>query len=116
MSLFDELKMYGVDVDDGIDRMMGNAGLYQKLLFKFLEMVKEFLNDFSFDSNDYNDMIEKVHKIKGAAGNLSVVPLYKAYSEMLSLLREGKPDQAKEVYSGILSVQDKIIACIEKYA
>ncbi len=115
MSLFDELKMYGVDVDDGIDRMMGNAGLYQKLLFKFLEMLREFLNEFSFDSNDNNDMIEKVHKIKGAAGNLSVMPLYKAYSEMLSLLREGKPEQAKEVYKDILSVQDKIIACIEKY-
>jgi len=115
MNLLDELKKNGVNIDEGLERMMGNSGLYQKLLIKLSKMIKESSISPDFDENNYSDIIEKVHTIKGAVGNLAVTPLYKAYSEMLVLLREGKPKHAKIVLKEVLPVQDKIISCIEKY-
>lgn len=49
-----------------------------------------------FDGNDYKDMIEKAHAIKGAAGNLSITPVYEAYTEIVNLLRADQPAQARE--------------------
>lgn len=114
MSLFDELKENGVDVDEGMERMMGNANLYQRMLGKLLNMIKETSIDTEFDGNDYEEIIEKVHSLKGAAGNLSITPLFKGYTEMLTLLREDKPEEARAVLKELLPVQDKIMACIEK--
>ena len=39
MNLLEELKNLGVNVDEGIERLMGNASLYERMLFKFLEMM-----------------------------------------------------------------------------
>jgi len=115
MDLFDELRENGVDVEDGVNRMMGNEALYRKMLVVLLGMLEEFPGYMENNAGDYTETAEKAHAIKGAAGNLSVTPLYKAYSEMLNLFREGKPEQASEVYRELLPVQKKIVACVEKY-
>lgn len=72
--------------------------------------------DPDFDCNDYGEVIELAHAIKGATGNLSLTPLFQAYDEIVALLRADQPQQAKEVLQQILPVQEKIVACIEKYA
>jgi len=115
MSLFDELRENHVDVDEGLDRMMGNEPLYQAMLVKLLEMLESFTAEPEFDCKDNTEIIEKVHAIKGATGNLAVTPLFKSYSEILGYLREGKPKQAKMVYQETLPIQEKIITCINKY-
>lgn len=115
MSLFEELKDMGVNVDEGLDRLMGNASLYERMLLKFLEMMKKSLVTPDFDCNDYADVIEIAHAIKGSAGNLSITPIYEAYAEIVSLLRAGQPVQAREVLEKVQPVQEDILGCIEKY-
>ena len=44
---------------------------------------------------------------------MSITPVYEAYTEILNLLRTGKPEEAKAVLEKILPVQEKILACIE---
>lgn len=46
---------------------------------------------------------------------MSITPLYKAYTEIVSLLRAQQPEKAKAVLISILPVQMNIIHCIEKY-
>ncbi len=113
--LFEELKENGVNVDEGIERVMGNAGLYRQMLFMLLDMLEGFSPQRDFDSSNCPDVIEKVHKIKGATGNLAVQPLYHAYMKALELLRANQPEQAEAVLLEIQPVQEKIMACIEKY-
>ncbi len=115
MSLFDELKENHVDVDEGLNRMVGNEALYQAMLVKLVEMLKGFAADPQFDCGDNTEVMERVHGLKGATGNLAVTPLFKSYSEILGYLREGKPKQAKLVYQEALPIQEKIISCIDKY-
>lgn len=114
MNLFDELRTLGVDVDDGLKRLMGNEKLYRRLLGSFVKMIGTQAVDPDFDENDYAEAIEKAHSIKGTAGNLSLTPIYESYSEILNLLRTGKPGEAKAVLAKVLPVQQEIITCIEK--
>lgn len=113
--LLEELRKLGVNVDEGIARLNGNESLYTRLLGSFTGAIKSYYVAPDFDGTDYGDAAEKAHAIKGAAGNLSVTPVYEAYSRIVSLFREGKPEEARAVLMEVLPVQEEITACIEKY-
>lgn len=115
MSLFEELKDLGVDVDGGLRRINKNEKLYKRLLGSFVRTIKSYYVDLNFDDSNCNDIIEKTHAIKGAAGNLSITPVYDSYNEIVNLLRSGQTEQAKLILEKILPVQKEIIECIEKY-
>lgn len=115
MGLHEELKALGVNVEEGIERLMGNASLYERMLGSFAKLVKGSELQPDFDSENYAEIIEAAHAIKGASGNLSVTPVYEAYTEIVSLLRSQKPEEAKAVLEKVLPVQNEIINCIDKY-
>ena len=114
MDLLKELADLGVDVEDGLNRMMGNAEFYRKLIYKFVVVLKNTKIDPDFDENDYLDVIEQTHALKGTAGNLSITPLFEGYGEMTNLLRIGKPVEAKRIFRRIRPIQEQIIACCER--
>lgn len=113
--MFDELKQLGVDTEDGILRFMNNKELYKRMLLAFAEMVRQAKVTAEFDDRIYDKEIEKFHALKGAAGNLSIKPLYTGYTEIVRLLREGDAAAAKAAIVRILPVQNQITQCIEKY-
>lgn len=114
--MLNELNKLGVNTEDGIFRFMNNEELYKRMLVSFAEMVRKSRVTADFDDADYDKEIEKIHALKGAAGNLSVEPLYAAYTEIVRLLREGSVAQAKAAITKILPTQRKITECIEKYS
>ncbi|EOS22854.1 hypothetical protein C806_03475 [Lachnospiraceae bacterium 3-1] len=116
MNLLDELRELGVSVDEGVKRLGGNTAIYKKMLCSsFVKMMKGYVVEPDFDNENYQDVIEKAHAIKGAAGNLSVTPLYEAYGEVVNLLRNGQPEQAREVLIKAIPVQEQIMGVLEKY-
>jgi len=115
MSLFDELRMLGVDIDGGLKRINGNEGLYTRLLGSFVRTIKEHAVQADFDASQCEQAIEHTHAIKGTAGNLSITPIYDAYTEIVNLLRTGKPEEARELLKKTLPVQEQIVQCIEKH-
>lgn len=115
MELFDELKELGVDVDSGLKRINGNQALYSKLLGSFVKGMKSYRVEADFDASDVQEMIEKTHTIKGISGNMSITPVYEAYTKIVDLLRTGKPEEARAIIKDVLPVQEQIISCIEKH-
>lgn len=115
MSVLEELKTLGVDIDGGLARLGGNEKIYTKLLGSFTKAINQYYVEPDFSATDYGDIIEKAHALKGAAGNLSITPLYEAYTKIVDYLRADQPEPAREVLVEALPVQEKIIACIEKY-
>ena len=107
MDLLEELKELGVNVEEGLARLNKNKALYEKLLGTFTGLM-------DFDEQNYEEITERAHAIKGAAGNLSITPVYDAYTEIVNLLRAGKPREAKKVLEKILPLQQGIIRCIKK--
>jgi HPt (histidine-containing phosphotransfer) domain-containing protein len=116
MGLLDELKELGANIDEGMERLGGNAALYERMLGKLLKLLKTTAPDPDFDCKNYADVVEKAHAVKGAAGNLSVTPLYEAYTEIVNLLRAGNPEEAKAQLQKIQPVQKAIIECLEKHS
>lgn len=115
MSLFEELKELGVDIDGGLKRINGNEKLYTKLLGSFVKAINTYSVQPDYDGTDYNEVIEKAHAIKGTSGNLSITPVYEAYTKIVDLLRAGEPEQARPILADIIPVQEKIISCIESH-
>lgn len=115
MSFLEELKALGANVDEGVARIAGNEALYQKLLGSFLKTLDTHYVPLDFDGNDYAGATDDAHAIKGTSGNLSITPLYEAYTEIVDLLRSDKPEEAREVLKNILPVQEEIVQCIKKH-
>lgn len=116
MSVLEELKELGVDIEDGLKRLNKNEALYKRLLGTFVKTMKTKVISPDFDANNCIEAIEIAHAIKGTAGNLSITPVYEAYSEIVNLLRAGQLEEARALLVKIIPIQDKIIQCIEKHS
>ena len=117
MGLLEELKGLGVNTEEGVQRLMGNASLYERMLgTSFIKLMHDTPIEIEdFDCEDCTELIEKTHALKGASGNLSVTPIYDAYTEIVNLLRQGNPGEARVIFEKILPVQTEIIQCIERH-
>ena len=115
MSLLTELETFGVDIQDGLKRFVNNAALFEKMLKKFPAAAEQLPVQPHFDAGDLDAALANAHTLKGMTGNLSLTPLYEAYTQIVALLREGKPEEAQVLLIGIVPVQEKIIACIAAY-
>ncbi len=115
MGMLEDLKDLGVDVDEALKRLGGNEAFYKKMLGRVKSMLEETPVDPDFDAGDYKAMIESTHAIKGATGNLSLTPLYKAYTDIVDLLRQDKPEEARKILVDILPVQAQILEIIDRY-
>ena len=116
MGLLEELRELGVNTDEGVQRLMGNASLYERMLGTFTKLMNETSIEIEeFDRDDCTELIEKTHALKGASGNLSVTPVYDAYTEIVNLLRRGYPGEAKALFEKVLPIQTEIVQCIERH-
>ncbi len=116
MEFMDELKDLGVDVNEALDRVMGDESLYEMMLGMFVDSIKTTpICSEDFDSGDLNNLIGTVHTLKGTAGNLSIHPLFTRYTEILGLLRQGKVAEAKASFIKAKPIQDSIIECIQRH-
>lgn len=116
MEFLDELESLGVDVKEGLGRVMGDEDLYKMMLDMFLTSLQSApIRPEDFDGTDLTDLIAKVHSLKGTTGNLSITPLFTRYMEALSLLRENRPADAKKLYVELMPIQETIVACIRRH-
>lgn len=113
MSLINELEDLGVNTKDALNRFMNNSALYERMLKKLPTSVKDLEVMAYFEAGDYEKALSNAHTLKGVTGNLSITPLYDAYTEIVAFLRANNPEKAKEILANILPVQEKIIECIE---
>lgn len=116
MSVIEELKNMGLDIDEGLNRVMGDASLYEMMLGMFISSIQENpVRAEDFDGSDLDELIKAVHTLKGVTGNLALMPLFDGYTKSLNSLRAGQPKEAKAAFEELLPVQEKILACINKH-
>lgn len=117
MKLLEELEKLGVDVKEGLGRVMDDESLYVMMLDMFISAVEDSpIRPEDFDAGgDLSELIGRIHTLKGTTGNLSLYPLFTDYTETLNLLREGRPGDAKAAFVKMLPAQADIIDCIRRY-
>lgn len=89
------LQSVGIDVQEVLDRMMGNEALLERLLGKFLEDVNCERIVEATEARNGEAAINAAHTLKGVAGNLSIKPVYHLAARQCELLRLGQWEQAQ---------------------
>ncbi len=92
MLTIDNLRQFGVNVEEGLGRCMNNEMFY-------LRMVNMSLADKNFDilakgveDGDRKTSFEAAHALKGVLGNLSLTPLYEIVQVLTDQLRSETAD------------------------
>lgn len=115
MSIIDELKGMGLDVSEGLERVLGDESLYEMMLGMFVDSVGDNpIRTEDFDKGDLDNLIKQIHTLKGVTGNLALGPLFDGYNQALTLLRAGKAQEAKAEYEKLVPVQSDVIDCIKR--
>ncbi len=115
MSFFEELKSLGVNVEEGLERVMDDEPLYETMLGMYVDKVDSTpIAMEDFDAENLDTLIGRVHILKGLTGNLAMTPLFAGYMQTLNLLRTGYAKEAAEEYKRILPAQRAIIDCIKR--
>ncbi len=116
MDLVEELKSLGANTDEGLERVMGDQDLYEMMLGMFLDAIRDNpVSPADFDGDDLDEVIRRVHMLKGTTGNLALTPLFNGYNGALGLLRANQPAQAKAEFERMLPVQEKMLECIRRH-
>ena len=113
MLTIETLKDFGVNTEEGLGRCLGNEALY----FRFIGMA---VADDGFEhlaeataAGDLVKAFEAAHALKGVLGNLAIVPLYRAVSEVTELLRSGTETDYSEKIAAILAMREDLRALCE---
>lgn len=114
MSLLQDMEALGADTEDALRRFMNNSALYEKMLKKFPAAAAEQNVTACLEKGGTEAAATAAHTLKGITGNLSLTPLYEAYTGIVASLRAGDADGAKAALDEILPIQEQFIACIEK--
>ena len=86
--------MPGIDMTAALERLGGNAALLKRLLAMF---AKDFepsqrLIRAAVDTGRWLDAADLVHKVRGAAGNISATELYESATALEDRLRAQHED------------------------
>lgn len=97
--------LYGIDSEAGLKITQGNTHLYNKLLMKFKESQRDFIEQFisALESNDHSAAEFLVHTLKGVSGNIGATTLYE-YADHLEFQCREKLNK-EEILSTITQPQ-----------
>jgi HPt (histidine-containing phosphotransfer) domain-containing protein len=104
-----------VDVADGAKRVMNNTKLYIRLLAKFKEETTLDDIDAALAAGDFEKAQSASHTLKGVAGNLSLVELFKQCLELENQIKAKAPSPAqietvRAVFAATMQEVDKVVA------
>lgn len=116
MSMIDDLKELGVNTEEALNRFMKNSALYERMLGKLPKAVENTEVMQYLESEDLSNALANAHTLKGVTGNLSITPLYTAYSDICTFLRDGDGTSAKKILERTIPLQNKIIETIKRYS
>ena len=116
MTLTEEMGLLGADVDDAMKRFSGKTSFYERMLKKLPAAIDSNPVLSFMDAKDYTTATANAHTLKGVFGNLSVTPLYTAYTTIVNDLRANEPEKAEALLKEILPLQEKFVSCILSYS
>lgn len=109
--MLEKLNELGVETEKVLKTLNGKQSLYERLIFKFYDMVIKS----DMRPENLEDIYERAHALKGAAGNLGITPLFDGYVKILALIREDNMDAVPGAIEEMIPIQEKIMECISEF-
>lgn len=85
----------GIDVDEAMERFMGNEALMMKFLLRFPQDENFAKLKQAMAQGDAGAAFEAAHTLKGVAGNLSMKTFFHQVSDIVEELRSGNLAEAE---------------------
>lgn len=108
------LERKGADIDGIMARFLRDEALYA-------DCLQEFVRDENFEAlktaiaiGDYPRAFECAHALKGVAGNLGLVPLYRAVGDITDALRAKRYDALDSLYPSVIFNRDAFLSVISQ--
>jgi HPt (histidine-containing phosphotransfer) domain-containing protein len=107
------LKIEGVDVDSGLQRIAGNKRLYRDLLSQFVVRQQSIGNRIkeALEAGDHDQAERLAHSLKGVAGNLGINQIFVLAGDLESSIRESQAG-TKALNEELTSALDRQIRII----
>jgi CheY-like chemotaxis protein len=93
----------GLDIESGLRNCLGNVGAYLRLLRKFDDLQARDLNRIndSLNTEAFDEVIQKTHGLKGAAGNLGLDKISQAVKALESSLSSDQKNKFKPLLKSL---------------
>ncbi len=90
-----KLEIEGVNVAEGLRRVLGHRSLYEQLLRKFVETQPAAIEDLrrAIADQDRAQVELIAHTMKGVAGNIAATGLQRLAAELETAVRKGAPNE-----------------------
>ncbi len=110
MMHYEELTTAGIDMDDLLRRLMGNAALIKIFVNKFMSdrTYEELVT--ALNEKDMKKAEIASHTLKGMCGNMSLTVLYRLFTEQVNLLRIGEYEKAEAMMSDIAGSYENAVS------
>lgn len=89
----------GVDTKNSLARFAGRENLYVKFLLRFPQDDTFRHIQTALASENWLDMLQAAHTLKGVSANLGMTRLFEACSQTVSLLRQPDTAAAKDSFA-----------------
>ena len=99
MFTIDNLREFGANVDEGLERSLDDEEFYLELIPTALDESYYKSIDDAVAANDLDAAFEAAHALKGVLANLALTPICEPVSEMTELFRA----HTDADYSGYIS-------------
>ncbi len=92
----ERLVLPGIDVEAGVYRIGGNLNAYRRILAQFRQQSQNTLAEIqaAITASDYTTARNRVHGIKGTAGNIGAKDLFAAAAALEKSLQNNSPTEA----------------------
>ena len=96
----------------------GNSKLYKKILQDFAADYKNVPNEIHnhIMISDFNKLFNKVHTVKGVAGNIGALTLYEAAGQLETALRNESYDKVELLYLPFNKAINEVLDELQKWA
>ena len=110
MITIEKLRSEGADIETGLSRCVGKEDLYLKLVNMGLGDAKFEELGTALETQDMDKAFELCHALKGVIGNLALMPLFNALSELTEKLRSREAGDYSVLYSNIIEIRSKLLS------
>ena len=103
------LNNIGIDTEGALQRFAGNSAMYQKFLLKFPQDENYGKIAPALSRGDWDAALTAAHTLKGVSGNLGMNRLFRACSNVVTLLRTADYAGAAQAYIELMNAHEEII-------